>query len=64
MVVSLTQLTRPGGQVHLVLLTVGLGTFFILGVRALQENLVQAVAVAMAAPPPEHFLVALHTGSH
>jgi len=33
------QLTRPGGQVHLVLLTVGLGTFFILGVRALQQNL-------------------------
>ena len=27
------QLTRPGGQVHLVLLTVGLGAFFILGVR-------------------------------
>ncbi|MBP7776744.1 MAG: FtsX-like permease family protein [Acidobacteria bacterium] len=51
------QLTRPGGQVHLVLLTVGLGTFFILGVRALQENLVQEVAVDMAADAPDMFLL-------
>jgi putative ABC transport system permease protein len=51
------QLTRPGGQVHLVLLTVGLGTFFILGVRALQDNLVQEVSVDMAADAPDMFLL-------
>lgn len=51
------QLTRPGSQVHLVLLTVGLGTFFILGVRALQENLVREVSVDMAADAPDMFLL-------
>jgi len=51
------QLTRPGGQVHLVLLTVGLGAFFILGVRALQDNLVQEVSVDMARDAPDMFLV-------
>lgn len=51
------QLTRPGGQVHLVLLTVGLGTFFILGVRALQENLVQEVSLDMASDAPDMFLL-------
>ena len=51
------QLTRPGGQVHLVLLTVGLGTFFILGVRALQENLVREVSVDLAADAPDMFLL-------
>jgi putative ABC transport system permease protein len=51
------QLTRPGGQVHLVLLTVGLGTFFILGVRALQNNLVAEVSVDLAADAPDLFLL-------
>ncbi len=51
------QLTRPGGQVHLVLLTVGLGTFFILGVRALQDNLVREVSVDRAADAPDMFLL-------
>ena len=55
------QLTRPGGQVHLVLLTVGLGTFFILGVRALQENLVREVSVDMAADAPDMFLLDIQT---
>ena len=51
------QLTRPGGQVHLVLLTVGLGTFFILGVRALQQNLVSEVSVDLATDAPDMFLL-------
>ncbi len=55
------QLTRPGGQVHLVLLTVGLGTFFILGVRALQQNLVAEVSVDLAADAPDMFLLDIQT---
>jgi putative ABC transport system permease protein len=55
------QLTRPGGQVHLVLLTVGLGAFFILGVRALQENLVREVSVDTAADAPDMFLLDIQT---
>ncbi|MFN8644406.1 MAG: ABC transporter permease [Candidatus Binatia bacterium] len=51
------QLTRPGGQVHLVLLTVGLGTFFILGVRALQDSLVREVSVDLASDAPDFFLL-------
>ena len=51
------QLTRPGGQVHLVLLTVGLGAFFILGVRALQQSLVSEVSVDLATDAPDMFLL-------
>ena len=39
------------------LLTVGLGTFFILGVRALQDNLVREVSVDIAADAPDMFLL-------
>lgn len=51
------QLTRPGGQVHLVLLTVGLGTFFILGVRALQDNLLEEVSVDRSGDTADMFLL-------
>lgn len=51
------QLTRPGGQVHLVLLTVGLGVFFILGVRALQENLLREFSIDLADDAPDMFLL-------
>jgi putative ABC transport system permease protein len=43
--------------VHLVLLTVGLGTFFILGVRALQDNLLEEVSVDRSGDAPDMFLL-------
>jgi putative ABC transport system permease protein len=36
---AVLRVTRPGNQTRVILLAVGLGAFFILGVRALQENL-------------------------
>ena len=42
-------LRRPGNQTRVILLAVGLGSFFVLGVRALQANLLDAVLRAAAA---------------
>jgi putative ABC transport system permease protein len=54
---AVLQLSRPGSQVRIVLLAVGLGTFFILGVRALQENLVAEFAVDLSPEAPDMFLL-------
>ena len=45
---AVLQLSRPGSQMRIVLLAVGLGSFFIIGVRSLQENLVDQFAVRMS----------------
>ena len=45
---AVLQLSRPGSQMRIVLLAVGLGSFFIIGVRSLQENLVDQFSVRMA----------------
>lgn len=37
---GVVSLRRPGNQTRVILLAVGLGSFFVLGVRALQDNLV------------------------
>ena len=42
---AVLQLRRPGSQMRIVLLAVGLGSFFIIGVRSLQENLIAQFAV-------------------
>jgi putative ABC transport system permease protein len=54
---AVLQLSRPGSQVRIVLLAVGLGSFFILGVRSLQENLVAEFAVDLAPDAPDMFLL-------
>jgi putative ABC transport system permease protein len=54
---AVLQLSRPGSQARLVLLTVGLGTFFILGVRALQENLISEFTVNMSPDAPDMVLL-------
>lgn len=54
---AVLQLSRPGSQVRIVLLAVGLGSFFILGVRSLQENLVAEFAVDLSNDAPDMFLV-------
>jgi putative ABC transport system permease protein len=41
---AVVSLRRPGNQTRVILLSVGLGSFFVLGVRALQSNLVADVA--------------------
>jgi putative ABC transport system permease protein len=54
---AVLQLSRPGSQVRIVLLAVGLGSFFILGVRSLQENLVAEFAVDLTPDAPDMFLL-------
>ena len=50
-------LVRPGNQTRVILLSVGLGSFFVIGVRALQANLLQEFAVALQRGGADMFLV-------
>jgi putative ABC transport system permease protein len=54
---AVLQLSRPGSQVRIVLLAVGLGSFFIIGVRSLQENLVSEFRVDLSPEAPDLFLL-------
>ncbi|NDB19087.1 MAG: FtsX-like permease family protein, partial [Actinobacteria bacterium] len=54
---AVLQLSRPGSQMRIVLLAVGLGSFFIIGVRSLQENLVSQFAVNVKPDSPDMFLL-------
>ena len=51
---AVVSLRRPGNQTRVILLAVGLGSFFVLGVRALQANLLDAVLGAAAARRRRH----------
>ena len=48
---------RPGNQTRVILLAVGLGTFFILGVRALQANLLEDFQLQVGETAPDMFLI-------
>jgi putative ABC transport system permease protein len=50
-------LARPGNQTRVILLAVGLGSFFVLGVRALQSNLIDEFSITMAGSGADMFLV-------
>jgi putative ABC transport system permease protein len=50
-------LRRPGNQTRVVLLSVGLGAFFVLGVRALQGNLLEEFSLALDRGGPDMFLI-------
>jgi putative ABC transport system permease protein len=54
---AVLQLSRPGSQARIVLLAVGLGSFFIVGVRSLQENLVREFTVNLSPDLPYMFLL-------
>ena len=54
---AVLQLSRPGSQMRIVLLAVGLGSFFIIGVRSLQQNLIDEFAVNVGADSPDMFLL-------
>lgn len=48
---------RPGNQTRIVLLAVGLGCFFIVGVRAVQTNLLSQFSFDLAPDTPDMFLI-------
>lgn len=54
---AVLHVARPGNQTRVILLAVGLGTFFILGVRSLQVNLLQDFSVQMGDNAPDMFLI-------
>jgi putative ABC transport system permease protein len=54
---AVLHIARPGNQTRVILLAVGLGTFFILGVRTLQANLLRDFAVQVGDDAPDMFLI-------
>jgi putative ABC transport system permease protein len=54
---AVLQLSRPGSQARIVLLAVGLGSFFIVGVRSLQQNLISEFSVNLSPDLPDMFLL-------
>jgi putative ABC transport system permease protein len=54
---AVLHLSRPGNQTRVILLAVGLGAFFIVGVRSLQASLLQEFSVEVAADAPDMFLI-------
>ena len=50
-------LSRPGNQTLVILLAVGLGSFFVIGVRALQANLIEEFSVTLEQSGADMFLV-------
>ena len=54
---AVLHLSGPGNQTRVILLTVGLGTFFIMGVRGLQVSLLDQFALQIGENTPDMFLV-------
>jgi putative ABC transport system permease protein len=54
---AVVSLRRPGNQTRVILLAVGLGTFFVLGVRALQANLLSQFSVQLQRGGADMFLI-------
>ncbi len=50
-------LSRPGNQTRVILLAVGLGAFFIVGVRSLQASLLEEFSVQVGEDAPDMFLM-------
>ncbi len=54
---AMVSLGRPGNQTSVILLAVGLGAFFILGVRAVQQNLLEEFTVQVGRNTPDLVLI-------
>ncbi len=59
---AVLHLSRPGNQTRVVLLAVGLGAFFIVGVRSLQASLLGEFSVQVSADSPDMFLLDVQRG--
>lgn len=59
---AVLHLSRPGNQTRVILLAVGLGAFFIVGVRALQSSLLEEFSMEMTANAPDMFLMDVQRG--
>jgi putative ABC transport system permease protein len=54
---AVLHLSRPGNQTRVILLAVGLGAFFIVGVRSLQSSLLEEFSMEFDAAAPDMFLM-------
>ena len=54
---AVISLRRPGNQTRVILLAVGLGSFFVLGVRALQNNLISEVSAGAERGGADMFMI-------
>lgn len=54
---AVLHLSRPGNQTRVILLAVGLGAFFIIGVRSLQASLLEELSMQMSEDSPDMFLM-------
>ncbi len=54
---AVLNLARPGNQTRVILLSVGLGSFFIIGIHAVQANLLGAFALEIRDDTPDMFLI-------
>jgi len=54
---AVLSLARPGNQTRVILLSVGLGCFFVLGVRTLQQNLVAESVIGVRQGSADLFLI-------
>ena len=54
---AVLNLSRPGNQTRVILMAVGLGSFFIIGVQSLQTNLLSNFALELRDDAPDMFLI-------
>jgi putative ABC transport system permease protein len=54
---AVLRLNRPGNQTRVILLAVGLGAFFIVGIRGVQTNLLRDFALEVGDQTPDLFLI-------
>src|SRR4029079_12905 len=54
---AVLHLSRPGNQTRVVLLAVGLGAFFIVGVRSLQASLLEEFSTEVSSDAPDMFIM-------
>ena len=54
---AVLHLSRPGNQTRVILLAVGLGAFFIVGVRSLQASLLEEFSLQLGEDAPDMFLM-------
>ena len=59
---AVLHLSRPGNQTRVILLAVGLGAFFIVGVRSLQATLLDEFSVQTSQDSPDMFLLDIQRG--
>jgi putative ABC transport system permease protein len=59
---AVLHLSRPGNQTRVVLLAVGLGAFFIVGIRSLQASLLDEFSIQVSADSPDMFLLDVQRG--